>query len=203
MSWCMIQNRKLHQLSEEEATCPLARRAQLNSSGVSAWAAAKAHGDISQYWLLCYPSPGSYSSWFTPAWSSVGATALHRGPGARDTSGSPQRAPAHPHPRSPLQQASGWVCLTAAAQGATPAHPPHVQLEAGLASKTKAGASGETPHPKGILACPHCAYLLATRWCFFYFPSAQGRGPGKIHNCSRAHKVPVSVFVLENQTTRK
>lgn len=50
---------------------------------------------------------------------------------------------------------------------------------------------------------PSLCFFSHHKMVLFYFPSAQSRGLGKIHNLSWAHMVLVSIFVLENQLTRK
>lgn len=86
--------------------------------------------------------------------------------GACDTPRSPQHPPACPHVHSPLQEASRWVFLTASATVAAPAHPRVSNWKLHPPARQKQKQVDKYLTWEASL-CLHCAYPLATRWCFF------------------------------------
>ena len=131
------------------------------------------------------------------------ATALHSGPGGlwhpdepttpSCTSPSLQPAPGGeqvslPHGTSP----SGCPCSPTPCPAASCTH-----------QQDKSRSKWVNTSSERDPCMPSLCLFTGHKMVLFYFPSAQSRGLGKIHNLSWAHMVLVSIVVLENQTTRK
>lgn len=125
-----------------------------------------------------------------------GATALHGGPGGQ---WHPQE-PTPPSCKSPSLQPTPGGEQVSLPHGTSPSGCPcsPTPCPAGSwdTSRSRWHTERDPPMPSLCLFTGHKMVL-------FYLPSAQSGGLGKIHKLPWTHMVLVSIFVLENQTTRK